>query len=85
MRSDSEAKTQWGIYARIVEGWIIMRRDLTEILVCPICKGSLMLEIESGEGDEIITGNLQCQNCKEGYPIIEGTPNLLPPNLRKEK
>lgn len=61
-----------------------MRRDLTKILVCPICKGSLLLGIENEEGDEIIAGNLQCQNCNQGYPIVEGTPNLLPPNLRKE-
>ncbi|MSQ41692.1 MAG: Trm112 family protein [Dehalococcoidia bacterium] len=60
-----------------------MRRDLMEILACPVCKGELTLHIEAEEGDEIVAGFLHCAACDERYPIVEGIPNLLPPELRR--
>ncbi|MCS7206341.1 MAG: methytransferase partner Trm112 [Dehalococcoidia bacterium] len=59
-----------------------MRRDLMDILVCPVCKASLSLTVELQEGEDIMTGSLWCAQCKETYPIEEGIPNLLPPSLR---
>ena len=59
-----------------------MRRDLMEILACPVCKGPLELRVDSEEGPEIITGSLYCQQCQEEYPIEDSIPNLLPPSLR---
>ena len=61
-----------------------MRRDLMEILVCPMCKGSLDLTVEQEEGEEVVTGSLRCGACQEEYPITESIPNLLPPSLRKQ-
>ncbi len=59
-----------------------MKRDLMEILACPVCKGPLELRVDEEDGQEIITGALLCARCSETYPIVETIPNLLPPNLR---
>ncbi|MBI2172115.1 MAG: methytransferase partner Trm112 [Chloroflexi bacterium] len=59
-----------------------MRKELMEILACPVCKGPLELRVEQEEGVEIVKGFLSCAHCKETYPIEESIPNLLPPNLR---
>ncbi|MDI6888388.1 MAG: methytransferase partner Trm112 [Methanocellales archaeon] len=59
-----------------------MKRDLMDILACPMCKGDLELTVEE-ENDEIITGTLYCAKCDERYPIEDGIPNLLPPDLRE--
>ena len=60
-----------------------MRKDLMEILACPVCKGELTLTVEKEEGDEVITGVLHCASCDERYPIEDAIPNLLPPSLRE--
>lgn len=53
-----------------------------EILCCPVCKGDLDLNIKKESGSEIIEGSLHCKKCNENYPIEDGIPNLLPPELR---
>lgn len=50
-----------------------------EILVCPMCKGKLGLEVEKQKEQEIIDGLLTCANCKVNYAIGDGIPTLLPP------
>lgn len=59
-----------------------MRKDLMDILVCPVCKGELTLTIAKEKGDEIISGSLYCAKCKDTYPIDDYIPNLLPKELR---
>ncbi len=59
-----------------------MRQDLMEILVCPLCKGDLTLNVIREEGGEILEGTLVCAQCNETYPIEDSIPNLLPPDLR---
>lgn len=59
-----------------------MRRELTSILACPICKSCLVLHVEIENQDDIIKGTLTCQKCLEEYPILDSIPNLLPPELR---
>ena len=59
-----------------------MRRDLLDILACPVCKGPLELNVLKEEGEEIVEGTLGCGQCQEEYPIEDSTPNLLPPSLR---
>ena len=65
-----------------------MRPDLLDILACPVCRGTLILEAETiapdeaPDGGEVITGALTCSPCNEVYPISDGIPNLLPPDLR---
>ncbi|HDN74016.1 hypothetical protein B6U96_13450 [Archaeoglobales archaeon ex4484_92] len=59
-----------------------MRRDLLDILACPICKSDLELIVEQEDEEEIISGKLICKKCKTVYPIEDGIPNMLPPELR---
>ena len=60
-----------------------MKRDLMEILACPVCKGDLTLTVAVEEGDEIVQGSLGCGACDETYPIEDSIPNLLPPSFRE--
>jgi len=59
-----------------------MKKDLMDILACPVCKGALELSAEEENEQEIVTGSLYCSKCDERYPIEDGIPNLLPPNQR---
>ncbi len=61
-----------------------MRRDLMEILVCPICKGTLELTVDEENDQEIVSGSLFCARCDERYPIEETIPNMLPPDMRRQ-
>jgi uncharacterized protein len=60
-----------------------MRKDMMEILVCPVCKGTLTLTMDKENKDEIVEGSLACAACNETYPIKDSIPNLLPPDLRR--
>jgi len=57
-----------------------MKRSLLDILACPVCKSHpLELEVSEESEKEIVTGTLRCNSCNVDYPIVEGIPNLLPP------
>jgi len=58
-----------------------MKRDLMEILCCPVCKGDLELKVTQ-EKDEILEGTLYCKSCSHTYEIKDGIPNLLPPDFK---
>lgn len=58
-----------------------MKRDLMEILCCPICKGDLALSVDV-EKDEILEGSLFCKACNHRYEIKDGIPDLLPPDFK---
>ena len=60
-----------------------MRKDLVDILACPMDKFPLELKIDEEQGDEVIQGSLNCTKCGESYPIEDRIPNLLPPEMRK--
>ena len=61
-----------------------MKKELMDILACPVCKGDLELSIdEEDDRGEIVQGTLYCRKCDERYPIEDGIPNLLPPELRE--
>lgn len=60
-----------------------MRKDMMEILACPVCKGPLTLAVTQEDGDEVVEGSLHCAKCSETYPISDTIPNLLPPDLRR--
>jgi uncharacterized protein len=62
-----------------------MKRDLMEILVCPLCRGPLTLQVVEENEREIVSGSLICERCKETFPISDTIPNLLPPELRNAK
>jgi len=59
-----------------------MKKELMDILACPVCKSSLKLNITEEKEGEVITGSLFCHKCNHSYPITESIPNLLPPNLK---
>jgi uncharacterized protein YbaR (Trm112 family) len=60
-----------------------MKKELMQILACPVCKGDLELAVEEEKGEEIVTGFLYCSNCSHSYPIVGTIPNLLPPEQPK--
>ena len=57
-----------------------MKRDLMDILACPVCRGKLELTATEENEQEIVTGALYCPRCRVSYPITETIPNLLPPD-----
>ncbi len=59
-----------------------MKRSLLDILCCPTCKGLLTLDTESEHARDVIRGTLYCATCDVYYPIEEGIPNLLPPEMK---
>jgi uncharacterized protein YbaR (Trm112 family) len=56
-----------------------MKRDLVDILVCPVCKGELELTVDEEKEEEIVAGSLRCRRCNQHYPIEDIIPNLLLP------
>ncbi len=60
-----------------------MKESLLEILCCPLDKHDLKLEDAEYDGEEIVSGTLVCTECGERYPIEDGIPNLLPPDMRE--
>ncbi len=61
-----------------------MKKDLVDILACPVCKGPLALKVEREEEEEVVKGELLCSKCSETYPIEASIPNLLPPDVRAQ-
>ncbi|WP_253737960.1 methytransferase partner Trm112 [Halohasta salina] len=61
-----------------------MKESLMEIIRCPIDKHELELAVEDREDGEIMAGMLSCPECGETYPIEDGIPNLLPPDMRDD-
>jgi len=55
-----------------------MKKELMDILVCPVCKGKLTLTVTQEIEKEIVSGSLYCGKCDVRYPIEETIPNLLP-------
>ena len=61
-----------------------MNEDLLDIVCCPLDKSELELDVRDRDEGEIVTGTLTCTECGETYPIEDGIPNLLPPDMRDE-
>jgi uncharacterized protein YbaR (Trm112 family) len=60
-----------------------MKKELMDILACPVCKGKLELKVEEENETEVVTGSLYCPKCDVNYPIADTIPNLLPPDQRR--
>lgn len=60
-----------------------MRPELLEIIVCPLCKARLELHTTAESDGDVLAGSLRCTGCGETFPIEDGIPNLLPPDLRE--
>ena len=52
----------------------VISKELLEILACPVCKRELKLK-----GEKLV-----CVGCGQRYPIVDGIPYLLPPELMPE-
>ncbi len=50
-------------------------KELFEIIVCPVCKADLAYNKDHS--------GLVCTKCGAKYPIEDGIPILLPPELQK--
>jgi len=59
-----------------------MKRELTDILACPVCKGDMELSVDEENETEIVAGSLYCPKCDIKHPIVDTIPNLLPPDQR---
>ena len=59
-----------------------MKKELMNILACPVCKGNLELSVAEENENEIIRGSLYCPKCNTHYPITDTLANLLPPDRR---
>jgi SAM-dependent methyltransferase len=51
------------------------RIDVIDDLACPACAGSLAGRTVEGEGV------LECESCGYTYPVVNGIPRLVPPDL----
>ena len=61
-----------------------MRKELVEILVCPVTREPLQLVVEEqAEDGEILRGHLYSPALDFRYPIEDGIPNLLPPDMQR--
>ena len=56
----------------------MITKELMDILVCPVCKGDLILQSNSKESYHF----LYCSQCNQEYPIDDGIPNMLPLEMR---
>ncbi|MFC1875555.1 methytransferase partner Trm112 [Chloroflexota bacterium] len=56
-----------------------MKRELMDILACPVCKRDLQLSVTEENETGIVAGSLYCPRCNVHYPIVDAIPNLLPP------
>lgn len=54
-----------------------MKLRLLELLVCPACKGELVLRAASPVGGDVQTGSLTCAPCAAAYPIVHGIPRFV--------
>jgi uncharacterized protein YbaR (Trm112 family) len=59
-----------------------MKRELMDIIVCPVCRENLELTVTEEKDGEIIIGSLLCRKCDVEYPISDSIPNLLPPDRK---
>jgi len=57
-----------------------MKASIAQHLVCPACQSTVELDERRREGDEIMEGFFRCR-CGLEYPIIQGVPRMLPPQL----
>ena len=59
-----------------------MKKELLDMVVCPVCKGKLELSAVEENGEEVVNGSLYCPKCDVRYPVVDTIPNLLPPDQR---
>jgi uncharacterized protein YbaR (Trm112 family) len=59
-----------------------MKKDLMDILACPMCRHHpLQLKVDEEDAKGVLEGHIICPKCKADYVISEGIPDLLPKRL----
>jgi SAM-dependent methyltransferase/uncharacterized protein YbaR (Trm112 family) len=53
-----------------------VRNELLDYLLCPKCASTLESHPEHRDGDEVLSGRLECSGCGTGYPIVAGVPRM---------
>ena len=53
-----------------------MRREHLDLLVCPACRGALLLS-GTAQTEQILEGSLGCPSCAASYPIRGGVPRFV--------
>lgn len=61
-----------------------MKKNLMDILACPIDKYHPLDLHVFIEDEEIVEGVIVCSKCLRWYPIRDEIPEMLPDELRKE-
>jgi SAM-dependent methyltransferase len=54
-----------------------MKLSVLPWLRCPKCRASLDVQVTKQEGAEVREGQLTCQSCKAGYPIMRSVPRFV--------
>ena len=54
-----------------------MNAELLGLLTCPVCRDSELLGLD----EQMVDGALSCSRCEATYPVRNGIPILLPPDL----
>ena len=54
-----------------------MKAELVDLLVCPACQVGFQLVVDSGSGDHIEAGHLDCPQCNRRVPIQGGVPRFV--------
>jgi uncharacterized protein YbaR (Trm112 family) len=62
-----------------------VKRELMELLACPICRSEELKLIVLSESEEINEGVIHCKDCGRYYPIIDTIPVMLPDQLREKE
>lgn len=53
-----------------------MRELLLDYIACPACGGDLTGTYDSWNGDEAMSGHVECRSCANRYPIVRGIPRM---------
>lgn len=53
-----------------------MKTELTDLICCPQCAGTLLINEIETKDNEIWEGTLTCRHCHAVYPIQKGLPHL---------
>ncbi|MCS7123985.1 MAG: Trm112 family protein [Candidatus Bathyarchaeota archaeon] len=61
-----------------------MKRELMEILACPVDKHHPLELHVFEEKEEIVEGLIICPKCLRWYPVKDEIPEMLPDELRKK-
>jgi 2-polyprenyl-3-methyl-5-hydroxy-6-metoxy-1,4-benzoquinol methylase/uncharacterized protein YbaR (Trm112 family) len=54
-----------------------MKRSTLERLICPVCHGTLEVNVATGNDESVENGALKCSRCSQTFGIEEGVPRMF--------